>query len=114
MNNSVKTDEHERLNSRSRIGWWLFGGSLMSAPVVFLIADLLSHPAWDWETSFFGHYLALPILGIGFVCCSLSARFSSSSKLRRYLLRLGAAVLFIVTVLFSALASMIVFGSGIR
>jgi hypothetical protein len=98
----------------NRIAWAVFGFGVLCPALVFVVADNLSHPAWAWDSSYFGRYLATPLWIFGFVCCVLSPHFtqlSSSWKMWTMFIGIGAyGIVFVV----SLIVSMVVFGMGIR
>lgn len=93
--------------------WAIFMAGLVAVPCIFAAASKASKPAWDWDTSTFGHVFALPLLALA-LCCCLAAPFLSRISLGRRL-AFSACALFAFGVVFLASLAFcaFVFGTGI-
>lgn len=72
--------------------WAIFVVGLVLVPCIFIAASKASRPAWDWDTSTFGHVFALPLLGLSLCCCLAAPFFGHQSLGMR--LALSACALF--------------------
>ena len=94
--------------------WILFAAGLVSVPCIFLIASEASQPGWDWDTSAFGHYFALPLLILSFGCCGAAPFLTSMPFRRRLAWLVGALVAFAIVLLVTLGVCAMIFGTGIR
>jgi hypothetical protein len=113
MTNIAETPKSP-LSIVNRIASIVFAAGILCPVVVFTIADLSSHPAWDWDSSFFGNNFAMPLWVIGFLCCLGTPFLTQLPERRQFhtmLIGIGAyGVVWIV----SLIVSVLVFGTGIR
>ena len=89
--------------------WQLFLAGVCSVPLWNLIAGYVSAPDWHRRT-FYGSYLYAPLLLLSFLSCVCAPLFANV----RWFERLGLAVLgavgFGISLFFSVLAGLVVFG----
>jgi hypothetical protein len=85
--------------------------AILAVPIVFVSASAVSQPHWDWDTSFFGHYFALPLLGVA-LCGSIAAPLFAGVGIRwRLALSIVALVVFIGMVAVSYGICIILYGA---
>ena len=99
--------------TRTWLAWTAYALGLLCPAPVFFIANHASHPASDWDTSFFGKHLAIPIMGIGFLSCAASPFFTQHSRRRKILALALGIVGFGLVLVTSLLISIMKFGIGI-
>lgn len=63
-------------NYRDRVPWLVSIGAIVAVPILFVGASAVSQPHWDWDTSFFGHYIALPLLAVDLCACVAAPFFA--------------------------------------
>lgn len=84
---------------------------LLAVPIVFLSASAVSQPHWDWDTSFFGRLIALPLLAV-VPCVCIAAAFSTRISLGwRFALAAVVLAVFIGIVAASYILGIIFFGA---
>ena len=94
MTQSADPPPTKHFARRNPLAWLIFACGLILIPLVFVVASFSSHPAHDWDTSFFGHHLARPLLILGFCCCCSSPFWTRASTLLKFVLAVTAAVIF--------------------
>jgi len=95
---------------RDWMPWLFFCLGLFIVPTVFALGCLLSHPASDWDTSFFGRYLAKPLEYFGLCCCLLSPVFTRFQIWVRLLLALLGLVIYIGVFVACFIIAAMIFG----
>src|ERR1051325_10047218 len=74
--------------------WIILTTSILAVPIIFIGASALSRPSWDWSTSFFGHFIAHPLL-VAALCVSIGASFFTVLPIGwRIALSVGALISF--------------------
>jgi len=80
-------------------------------PIVFASASALSQPHWDWDTSFFGRYLAIPLLVLALCSCLAGVFFTSLSLGGRFALSAAVLIAFAGIVVGSVILCVVFFGA---
>jgi hypothetical protein len=65
----------KRYSIRDWLPWVGYGGGIAMVPVVFAVGCALSHPPANWDSSFFGRHLAVPLWVLAFCLCCGSPFF---------------------------------------
>jgi hypothetical protein len=110
---SVRHNLHMAISSSTqrRLPWLVLLGSLFSVPIIFLGASVVSQPHWDWDTSFYGHFIAQPLLLIVLGAGLASSPLTPLSLRWRIALSVGALTAFAVMLAASYALCIIFFGA---
>ena len=97
--------------SRRFAPWLVLSGSVFSVPLIFLTASAVSQPHWDWDTSFFGRFIAMPLVLV-VLCVGLASSFFTPLALGwRFALCVGVLAAFVGMVAASYVLCVIFFGA---
>ena len=89
-------------------------GGILAVPIIFVTASALSQPHWDWNTSFFGHFIAHPLLVVA-LCASIAASFFTALPIGwRIALSVGALASFAGMIVASWVLCIEFFGAPIH
>ena len=97
--------------NRRLFPWAVLFVGIVSVPIIFTSASAVSQPHWDWDTSFFGRFIASPLLVVGLCGCVAASFFTRLTLGWRVALSVGALAAFVGAIAISYVLCIMFFGA---